>query len=66
MHPCALCIHVPHLDLVDIGQNMSATVRLMSTLNPMKKIQISLRYSPLTPTFSEMCPVSIPLKIFSF
>ena len=32
-----VCTHVPHLDLVDIGQNMSATDRLMGTLNPMKK-----------------------------
>ena len=32
-----VCIHVPHLDLVDIGHDMSATVRLIGTLNPMKK-----------------------------
>ena len=32
-----LCTHVPHLDLVDIGQNMSATDRLMGTPNPIKK-----------------------------
>ena len=32
-HPCT---HVPHLDLVDIGQDMSATVRLMGIPNPMK------------------------------
>ena len=32
-----VCTHVPHLDLVDIGQNMSTTVRLMGTPNPMKK-----------------------------
>ena len=32
-----VCIHVLHLDLVDIGQDMSATVRLMGTPNPMKK-----------------------------
>ena len=32
-----LCTHVPHLDLVDIGWNMSATDRLMATPNPMKK-----------------------------
>ena len=38
MHSCGLCIHVPHLDLVDIGQDMSTTVRLMGTPNPMKKI----------------------------
>ena len=32
-----VCMHVPHLDLVDIGQNMSTTDRLMGTPNPMKK-----------------------------
>ena len=32
-----VCTHVPHLDLVDIGRNMSATDRLMGTPNPMKK-----------------------------
>ena len=32
-----VCSHVPHLDLVDIGRNMSATVRLIGTPNPMKK-----------------------------
>ena len=32
-----VCTHVPHLDLVDISQDMSATVRLMGTPNLMKK-----------------------------
>ena len=32
-----VCTYVPHLDLVDIGWNMSATDRLMGTLNPMKQ-----------------------------
>ena len=32
-----VCTHVPHLDLVDIGRNMSTTDRLMGTPNPMKK-----------------------------
>ena len=36
MHPC-IHVHYAHLDLVDIGQNMSATDKLMGTLNPMKK-----------------------------
>ena len=31
--------HVPHLDLVDIGQNVSAIVKLMSTLNSIKKLK---------------------------
>ena len=59
-------IPVPHLDLVDISQNMSATVRLMGTSNPMKKIQISWFYSPVTHTFLEMWNVSAPLTFFSF
>ena len=51
MHPCALCIHVPHLDLVDIGRNMSTTDRLMGTLNPMKK---SSNHSMLRPRNSKI------------
>ena len=34
-----VCTHVPHLDLVDIDQNMSATARLMVTCNPIKKFK---------------------------
>ena len=49
MHPCAVCIHVPHLDLVDIGQDMSATVRLMGTLNPMKKFSNHSTLRPRNP-----------------
>ena len=62
-----LCTHMPHLDLVDIGQDMSTTVRLMGTPNPMKKfIQIPRRYGPETQKSTEMCPVSALIKIFSF
>ena len=32
-----VCIHVPHLDLVDFGQNVSTTAGLMVSCNPVKK-----------------------------
>ena len=61
-----LCTQMPHLDLVDIGWNMSATFRLMGTPNPMKKIfQIPQCYGPETQKSTEMCPVSAPVKNFS-
>ena len=41
-----VCTHVPHLDLVDIGQNMSTTDRLMGTPNPMKKFSNRLMLRP--------------------
>ena len=44
-----LCTHMPHLDLVDIGQNMSATDRLMGTPNPMKKFSNRLTLQPRNP-----------------
>ena len=59
-----VCTYVPHLDLVDISQDMSATVRLMGTTNPVKKFQISRCYGPVTHTFSEMCPISALVKNF--
>ena len=31
-----ICMHVLHLDLVDIDQNMSATARLIVTCYPVK------------------------------
>ena len=37
-----VCTHVPHLDLVDIGQNMSVTDRLMGTPKSHEKIFKSL------------------------
>ena len=49
MHPCALCIHVSYLDLVDIGRNMSATDRLMGTLNPIKKFSNRFMLWPWNP-----------------
>ena len=36
--PCMY--HVPHLDLVDIDQNMSATARLIITCDPVKKFKL--------------------------
>ena len=60
MHPCALYIHVPHLDLVDIGQDMSATVRLIDTPNPMKKFSNCLTLRPRNPKIhgnvARFCP----------
>ena len=55
-----LCTHVPHLDLVDIGRNMSATDRLMGTTNPMKKFSNRLTLQPRNPKIhgnvSRFCP----------
>ena len=55
-----LFTHGSHLDLVDIGQNMSATDTLMGTPNPIKKknFQIAQRYGPETQKTTEMCPIS--------
>ena len=64
MHPCALCIHVPHLDLVDIGWNMSATVRLMGILNPMKKFSNPSMLQPWNPKIHENVPRFCPDKNF--
>ena len=64
MHPCAVCIHVPHLDLVDIGQDMSATVRLMGTLNPMKKFSNCLMLWPWNPKILGNVPRFNPVKKF--
>ena len=64
MHSCALCIHVPHLDLVDIGQNMSETVRLMATLNPMKKNSNQSTLQPRNPYILGHVPHFHPVKNF--
>ena len=64
MHPCAWCIHVPHLDLVDIGQDMSATVRLMGTPNPMKKFSNRLMLWPQNPKIHGNVPRFHPDKNF--
>ena len=59
-----LCTHVPHLDLVDIGQNMSATDRLMGTPNPMKNFSNHSTLRPQNPKIHENVPHFRPNKIF--
>ena len=61
MHPC---IHVPHLDLVDIGRNMSATDRLMGTPNPMKTFSNRLMLWPWNPKIHGNVPCFRPGKNF--
>ena len=60
MHPC---IHV-HLDLVDIGQNMSTTDRLMGTPNPMKKFSNRSTIRPQNPKIHGNVPRFCPGKSF--
>ena len=55
---------MPHLDLVDIGRNMSATDRLMGTPNPMKKFSNPLMLWPRNPKFHGNVPCFRPDKIF--
>ena len=59
-----VCTHVPYLDLVDIGQDMSATVRLMGTPNPIKKISNPLMLQPHNPYILRDVPHFRPVKIF--
>ena len=59
-----LCTHVPHLDLVDIGWNMSATDRLMGTLNPMKKFSNRSTLQPRNPKIHGNVPHFCSDKIF--
>ena len=60
-----LCTHMPHLDLVDIGQNMSATVRLMGTPNSMKKFSNHSMLRPRNPKIHRNVPRFHPGKNFS-
>ena len=60
-----LCTHVPHLDLVDIGQNMSTTDRLMGILNPMKKFSNRSTLRPWNPKIHGNVPHFHPSKNFS-
>ena len=60
-----LCTHMPHLDLVDIDQNMSATVRLMGTPNPMKKFSNPSTLWPWNPKIHGNVPCFCPSKNFS-
>ena len=59
-----VCIHVPHLDVVDISQDMSATVRLIGTLNPMKKFSNCLTLQPRNPKILRNVPRFHPGKNF--
>ena len=59
-----VCIHVPHLNLVDIGQVMSAKVRLMGTQNPMKKFSNRLTLRPRNPKILGNVPHFRPGKNF--
>ena len=59
-----VCTHVPHLDLVDIGQNVSATDRLMDTPNPMKKFSNRSTLQPRNPKIHGNVPRFCPGKNF--
>ena len=59
-----VCTHVPHLDLVDIGQDMSTTVSLMGTPNPMKKFSNRSMLRPQNPKIIKNVPRFRPSKIF--
>ena len=57
-------MHYAHLDLVDIGRNMSATDRLMGTPNPMKKFSNYLMLQPGNPKIHRNVPRFRPGKNF--
>ena len=59
-----VCTHVPHLDLVDIDQDMSATVRFMGILNPMKKFSNRSTLQPWNPKIIKNVPRFRPSKNF--
>ena len=59
-----VCTHVPHLDLVDIGWNMSTTDRLMGTPNPMKKFSNRSMLQPWNPKIHGNVPRFLPNKNF--
>ena len=63
MHPC-IHVHYAHLDLVDIGRNMSATDRLMGTPNPMKKFSNHSTLRPQNPKIHGNVPRFRPGKNF--
>ena len=52
--------HVPHLNLADIDQNMSATARLIVTCDPVKTLLNQLMLQPCNPyilgNVSHFCP----------
>ena len=59
-----VCTHVPHLDLVDIGQNVSTTVRLMGSCDPVKKDSKHLMLWPQNPKIFRNVPHFHPSKNF--
>ena len=59
-----VCTHVPHLDLVDFGRNMSTTDRLMGTPNPMKKFSNHSMLRPRNPKIHGNVPHFCPGKKF--
>ena len=59
-----VCTHLPHLDLVDFGQNVSTIVRLMVSCNSVKKKFKLFDATPCNPTFSKMCPISALVNFF--
>ena len=61
-----VCTQVPHLDLVDFGQNVSIIARLMVSCTPVKKNSNCLTLCTVSHTFSEMCPISVSDFFFIF
>ena len=61
-----VCTYVPHLDLVEFGQNVSKLARLMVSCNLVEKNSNCLTLCPITPTFLKMCPISALVIFFHF
>ena len=61
-----VCTHVPYLNLVGIGQNVSITARPMGNCNPVKKDSYCLTLWPQNPNILRNVPCSCQIKIFSF
>ena len=61
-----VCTHVPHLDLVDIGQNVSATARPMGSCDPIKKDSNPLTLQPQNSKIPGKVPRFCPGNFFSF
>ena len=59
-----VCTHVPHLNLVDIGQDVSTTDRLMGTPNPIKKFSNRSTLRPQNPKIHGNVPHFHPDKNF--
>ena len=59
-----VCIHVPHLDLVDFGQNVSTTAGLMVSCNPVKKNSSCLMLRLHKPYILKNVPHFCPGKFF--